>query len=110
MCYKNLEDIQKYSVNWKTLNPDYDIKLFDKEKKSYSFNFVSYKKKILYLIKSSIDKKYHVYYTINKKMFIVQKIHIQIEGGTFWVPKVKYLEIILNDPSNNEKKIEKIIP
>jgi mannosyltransferase OCH1-like enzyme len=32
MCYKNLEDIQKYSVNWKTLNPDYDIKLFDNER------------------------------------------------------------------------------
>ena len=44
------------------------------------------------------------------RMFILQKIHIQIEGGTFWVPKVKYLEIILNDPTNNEKKIEKIIP
>ena len=86
------------------------VKLLDKEKKSYSFNFVSYKKKILYLIKSSFDKKYHVYYNFNNKMFILQKIHIQIEGGTFWVPKVKYLEIILNDPSSNEKKIEKIIP
>ena len=43
-------------------------------------------------------------------MFIVQKIHIQIEGGTFWVPKVKYIDIILNDPFNNEKKIEKVIP
>lgn len=87
-----------------------DIKLLDKEKKSYSFNFVSYKKKTLYLIKSSIDKKYHIYYNFSNKMFILQKIHIQIEGGTFWVPKVKYLEIILKDPTNNEKKIEKIIP
>ena len=108
--YETDKSLEALNYIQRTFAYGLNIKILDKQKKSYSFNFVSYKKKILYLIKSSIDKKYHVYYTINKKMFIVQKIHIQIEGGTFWVPKVKYLEIILNDPSNNEKKIEKIIP
>jgi hypothetical protein len=31
MCYKDLEIIQKYSENWKILNPDYEIKLYDDE-------------------------------------------------------------------------------
>ncbi len=31
MCYKNLEIIQKYSENWKILNPEYEIKLYDDE-------------------------------------------------------------------------------
>ena len=108
--YETDKSLEALNYIQRTFAYGLNTKILDKQKKSYSFNFVSYKKKILYLIKSSIDKKYHVYYTINKKMFIVQKIHIQIEGGTFWVPKVKYLEIILNDPTNNEKKIEKIIP
>ena len=29
MCYKNLEDIEKYSKNWKVLNPEWDIELYD---------------------------------------------------------------------------------
>lgn len=31
MCYKNLENLQQYSQNWKKLNPEYEIKLFDNE-------------------------------------------------------------------------------
>lgn len=121
-----LNELEPIKINWinyetdKSIEPlnyiqlafayGLNLKILNKEKKSYYFNFVSFKKKILYLIKSNIDKKYHVYYNLNNKMFILQKIHIQIEGGTFWVPKVKYLEIFLNNPSNNEKITEKIIP
>jgi mannosyltransferase OCH1-like enzyme len=31
MCYKNLDKIKIYSKNWKNLNPEYDIKLYDDE-------------------------------------------------------------------------------
>ena len=31
MSHKNLNDIEKYSQNWKLLNPDYEIKLYDDE-------------------------------------------------------------------------------
>ena len=52
MCDKNLKHIKKYSQNWKKLNPDYEIKLYDNEmcknflleeysKKHYDiFNFI----------------------------------------------------------------------
>ena len=29
MCHKHLSEISKYSLNWKILNPEYDIKLYD---------------------------------------------------------------------------------
>lgn len=29
MCYKELTHIQKYSENWKRLNPEWEIKLYD---------------------------------------------------------------------------------
>jgi hypothetical protein len=31
MCDKTLDFIKKYSLNWKNLNPDYEIKLYDNE-------------------------------------------------------------------------------
>jgi mannosyltransferase OCH1-like enzyme len=31
MCHKNLDKIRIYSENWKKLNPDYEIKLYDDE-------------------------------------------------------------------------------
>ena len=88
-----------------------DIKLIDAEKKSYVFNFVSYKKKKLYLIKSAIDNKYHVFCDINNKMVTLDKIFIQIEGGSFWVPHVRYIDISGKDISkNNEELAERVIP
>jgi hypothetical protein len=32
MCYKNITDLEKYSKNWKKLNPDYKIELYDDER------------------------------------------------------------------------------
>ena len=86
------------------------IKMLDEEKKSFYFNFVSYKKKILYLIKSVLDKKYHVYYYLNNKLVLVTRIYIHIEGGSFWTPKVKYIQITSKDAIRNEDVLEKIIP
>jgi len=88
-----------------------DIKLLDAEKKSYVFNFVSYKKKKLYLIKSAIDNKYHVFCDINNKLVTLDRIFIQIEGGSFWVPHVKYIDISGKDLTNkNEEVAERVIP
>ena len=87
-----------------------DIKLIDAEKKSYTFNFVSYKKKKLYLIRSTIDNKYHVFCEINSKLVTLDRIFIQIEGGSFWVPKVRYIDISGKDLAKNEEVTERVIP
>ena len=87
-----------------------EIKLIDAEKQSYCFNFVSYKKKKLYLIKSPVDNKYHVFCDINNKMVTLDRIFIQIEGGSFWVPKVRYIDISGKDLVKNEEVAERVIP
>jgi hypothetical protein len=87
-----------------------EIKAVDVEKKSFCFNFVSYKKKMIYLIKSSVDNKYNAFIEIGGKFVVLKKIFIQIEGGTFWVPKIKYIEIKGKDFTKNEDVYEKIIP
>lgn len=103
-AYESLNYIQKnyaYGI---------DIKLIDTDKKSFVFNFVSYKEKPLYLLKSAFDNKYHVYIHINKKLSILEKVFVQIVGGTFWLPQISYVEITGNAPATAEKLIEKIKP
>lgn len=85
-------------------------RIIDKDKKSFSFSFVSYHKKQFYLMKSTVDNKYHVYGYINHKLTILNNICVKIEGGTFWVPNVKYAEVKAKDPVTLSEVIEIIKP
>jgi phosphatidylglycerophosphate synthase len=70
-------------------------------KDQYELRFVSHKKLPMYLIKSEDDKKYHVFVTVNNKKIQIERIFLRIEGGSFWLPNVKYVEIKgLNTASN----------
>ncbi len=100
------------SLNYIQRNYAYglDVKIIDAVKKEFSFNLVSYKKQTLYLLKSATDNKYHVVTTLNGKLIILTHIFIQIEGGSFWFPKVKYIEVTGIDPAKNAEVVQRIIP
>jgi hypothetical protein len=101
--FENLNFIQrKYAYGL-------EMKLLDKQKQHYSFNFVSYKKQILYLLKAGNEKKFQVFSYLNNKLVVVNRIYVHIEGGTFWAPKVKYVEVLAKDPIKGEEYTEKII-
>lgn len=85
-------------------------KLIDKEKKSYLFEFVSYHKRQFYLLKSKTDNKYHVWGYVNNKLTIINNILVKIEGGTFWIPNIKYVELKAIDPTESEEVTEIIKP
>lgn len=74
----------------------------------YKLHFVSYKKFPLYLMKSSVDNKYHVYVTANNKKIQLERIFLRIEGGTFWVPNVKYVELKGINQANGASVVERI--
>jgi hypothetical protein len=82
----------------------------DKEKQTYKLNFVSYKKRDIYLIKSTVNKQYHACMTINGKLSYVDKIFAKIEGGSYWVPHVAYIEVQGKDIGTGHHVSEKIIP
>ncbi|MGZ4060307.1 MAG: DUF4833 domain-containing protein, partial [Bacteroidia bacterium] len=88
-----------------------DIQMVDSLKKAYCFNFVSYKKKKIYLLKSPTDNQYEAYCIINNKLIVLDRIFIKIDGGSFWTPKIKYIEVSGRDPNKkNEEMTERIIP
>ncbi|MHA4894971.1 DUF4833 domain-containing protein [Pedobacter sp. PWIIR3] len=82
---KDLSYVQKkfaYGVDSKVIGKD-----------QFELRFVSHKKLPLYLLKSIVDKKYHVYVTVNNTKLLLDRIFVRIEGGSFWIPNVKYVEL-----------------
>jgi len=75
----------------------------------YDIRFVSYKKFPLTLMKAN-DGKYHIFATVNQKEMVINRIFIKIEGGSFWLPNVKYVEIKGTDPSTGKEITERFKP
>ena len=63
----------------------------------YKLHFVSYKKQVFYLKRSLKDNQYKMYFVHNNKEFVLHKLFVRIDGGTFWVPNVIYMEILGKD-------------
>lgn len=73
------------------------------------FHFVSYKKRDFVLKKDS-NGDFKVFTQLNNKEVEVNRIFIQIDGGTFWVPKISKVELHTNDPVTNKNIVEIIKP
>jgi hypothetical protein len=78
-------------------------------KDQFELRFVSHKKLPLYLTRSSEDKKFHVYVTINNKKLLLDRIFVRIEGGSFWIPNVKYVELRGVNQANDTMVTERLI-
>jgi hypothetical protein len=97
---KDLSYVQRkfaYGVDSKKLGKD-----------QFELRFVSHKKLPLYLNKSAEDKKFHVYVTINNKKLLLDRIFVRIEGGSFWIPNVKYVELRGINQANDTLVTERI--
>lgn len=75
----------------------------------FELQFVSYKKLPLTLKKIDSDQKYHVFANVNQKKIQVEKIFVRIEGGSFWLPNVKYAEVTGIDASSNKLITERML-
>jgi hypothetical protein len=87
-----------------------NAKLIDRDKKTFKLDFAAYNKREIYLKKSAIDNRYHAYISIQGKLALLTRVYIHIEGGTFWVPHVKYLELKGKDISSNAIITERFKP
>ncbi|OXA82058.1 protein of unknown function [Flavobacterium aquidurense] len=98
---KDLNYLQRkfaYGIESKSLNND-----------EFEFQFVSYKKLPLTLKKIESDQKYHVFVNVNQKKIQVEKIFVRIEGGSYWLPNVKYAEVTGIDASSNKVITERML-
>ena len=75
----------------------------------YELKFAAYSKVRFFLLKSPTDKAFHVYTTIANKQIQLERVFLRIEGGTFWVPNVKYIEFKGLNTATREPVVERII-
>ena len=76
---------------------------------SYDIRFVSYKKFPLTLMKSSYGK-YHIFAFISQKQVILNSVFVKVEGGSFWIPNVLYVEVKGTDPQTGREMVERFKP
>ena len=86
----------------------YGIQTKELGKDHFELRFVSHKQLALYLVKDE-NNKFHVYTTVNKKKIRLERIFVRIEGGSFWVPNVKYVELRGINPETNTVVAERIV-
>lgn len=75
----------------------------------YDIRFVSYKKFPLILMKAA-DGKYHIFATVAQKLIMLSKVFIKIEGGSFWLPNVIFVEMKGTDPVTGKEVTERFKP
>jgi phosphatidylglycerophosphate synthase len=85
-----------YGVKAKKIGPD-----------KYELRFAAYSKRPFYLMKAGPDRAFHVYTAIANKQSVLDRIYLRIEGGTFWVPNVKYVELKGINPATREPVVER---
>lgn len=83
--YKNLSSFEKkfaYGVKCKAIgNGAFEIRL------------AAYQKIVLYLLKSKEDQQYKMYIKDEGKNLLLKRVFVKINGGSFWFPKVVYIDL-----------------
>jgi hypothetical protein len=100
----DLSPIQKkyaYGVNTRSYNG---------QKNSFVVQFVSYKKRNIFLLPSSNGNQYAAYININGKLAELKKVFVATSGGTFWFPTIDYVELTGKDPATQQNVVERFRP
>jgi phosphatidylglycerophosphate synthase len=74
----------------------------------YELKFAAYDKVPFFLQKSSADNAYHVYTVVAGKQILLSRVYLHIEGGTFWVPNVKYIEFKGSNAATREPIVARV--
>lgn len=100
---------QKEELNYIQRKFAYGVNVKPVKNDEYDVRFVAYKKMALNLSKAD-DGKYHIFATIAKKQAILNRIFVKIEGGSFWIPNIVYVELKGTDPETGKEITERFKP
>jgi len=91
---------KKYAYGLKYLKIDADYAIF---------RFVS-TKQMYFTLKKTKDNHYEVYSKYKNQLLNINRIFIQLEGGTFWFPNITAVEVHAKNVTSGEDVIEIITP
>lgn len=87
----------------------YGLKFLNLTPEKADFQFVSYSKRTFNLRKTK-EGIFKVFTTANGTEVEVERIFIQIEGGTFWLPRIPQVELHARIPGVGDPVVEIIKP
>lgn len=87
----------------------YGLKFLEVTPEKAAFQFVSYSKRTLILKKNNAGK-FAVFTEVEGKNVELERVFIQIDGGTFWFPKISRVEVHAKEAEANELVVEVIRP
>lgn len=96
------------SLTWIQEHLAYGVKILDVSNSEVEFQFVSYPNRTFQL--RNYQHQYQVFTKSNNKEIIIERIFINISGGSFLFPEISHVELYGIDPSTNEKTLEIIRP
>ena len=76
----------------------------------YILRFHAYPSKQIYLLRKPDGRHYGAYTMINGRYAELKRIFLQIDGGTFWLPNVTYIEIVGRDIATQKIVLEHFKP
>jgi len=100
---------QKEELNYIQRKFAYGVNTTKIKNDEYDVRFVAYKKMALTLLKNT-EGKYHIFTKIDKKQAILNRIFVKIEGGSFWIPNIIYVEMQGTDPATGKELMERFKP
>lgn len=74
----------------------------------YEIRLVDYKKMPLYLKKSEVDNRYHMYIKDEGKNLLLKRVFVRINGGSFWFPSVRYIDLITTNSATGLEILKRI--
>ncbi|MDT8410884.1 MAG: DUF4833 domain-containing protein [Vicingaceae bacterium] len=106
---RNTEGGKIKPLTWIQQNYAYGLEFTKTSEKMAQFHFVSYDKRS-FTLKQVGKECFKVFTQLNDKEVIVNRIFIQIDGGTFWFPKISKVELHTQDPTTKKEIVEIINP
>jgi hypothetical protein len=100
---------KKEPLTWIQNKYAYGIKIIDQNPECVVFQFAPYDKKN-FVIRKSAGGNYAVFSDFGGSQVQVTHIFIQIDGGTFWFPKIPKIDIHCIDQATLQKKTTTINP
>jgi sterol desaturase/sphingolipid hydroxylase (fatty acid hydroxylase superfamily) len=86
----------------------YGIKCTALGNDSFEVRLVSYQKLPLYLLKSVHDQHYRIYVRDEGKSLLLKRVFVKVEGGSFWFPKVHYIDLFTVHSENGAEVLKRI--
>ena len=106
---RNTEGGKTKPLTWIQQHYAYGLEFTSSSQQKAKFHFVSYDKKD-FILKKNVEGDFKVFTIKDKKEVIVNRIFIQIDGGTFWFPTISRVELHTTDPITNIDEVEIINP